>query len=105
MFLRIGRPPRSARFPDTTLFRSRERDRAVQQIYGRGRVVACERTPSGGAEDFRCAPAECDAERRAVARDDAPAAVNLRSEEHTSGLQSLAYLVCRLLPVKKKHTA
>src|SRR2546425_6886701 len=31
-------------------------------------------------------------------------AYEIRSEEHTSELQSLAYLVCRLLLEKKKHT-
>src|SRR2546423_14897582 len=34
---------------------------------------------------------------------DAPATCNFRSEEHTSELQSLAYLVCRLLLEKKNH--
>src|SRR2546425_9446000 len=68
----IRRPPRSTLFPYTTLFRSL-RGRA-----GRRRAGAV----------------------RALLRQEAPAAA--RSEEHTSELQSLAYLVCRLLLEKKK---
>src|SRR2546425_4621782 len=71
----IRRPPRSTLFPYTTLFRSEER-LAVRRV--------------GRDEDE--APA-----KRPVERDRAP-----RSEEHTSELQSLAYLVCRLLLEKKK---
>src|SRR2546425_9764164 len=41
--------------------------------------------------------------RRACDRASAPVAHNKRSEEHTSELQSLAYLVCRLLLEKKKN--
>src|SRR2546425_8426001 len=71
----IRRPPRSTLFPYTTLFRS------CQPVWGRvrdespGQPVATRPRghPQGG-----------------------------RSEEHTSELQSLAYLVCRLLLEKKK---
>src|SRR5205823_8880961 len=68
----IRRPPRSTLFPYTTLFRS-DADRLV------------------GDE-------EAIARRRRRQHDDR----RLRSEEHTSELQSLAYLVCRLLLEKKK---
>src|SRR2546425_5678261 len=74
-FLMIRRPPRSTLFPSTTLFRSRG---------ARG---------EGPAE--RQAPP---AARRVTPH----AWTRLRSEEHTSELQSLAYLVCRLLLEKKK---
>src|SRR5687767_15696969 len=83
----ILRPPRSTLFPYTTLFRSR-RDRDP----GRGR--RCRRVVWRLGRDVR--------------RDDrafvhaGPRLVRLRSEEHTSELQSLAYLVCRLLLEKKK---
>src|SRR3989441_9343124 len=78
-FLMIRRPPRSTLFPYTTLFRSGdERQRA-------------ERPPHPHAEHQ---PAEAD-ERGDFEKE--------RSEEHTSELQSLAYLVCRLLLEKKKN--
>src|SRR2546425_8241147 len=81
-FLMIRRPPRSTLFPYTTLFRSRSRARPPRQGHrraGRGlRPRAGDRPCVAGAR-----PAD-------------------RSEEHTSELQSLAYLVCRLLLEKKK---
>src|SRR3989475_9455316 len=70
----IRRPPRSTLFPYTTLFRSR-------QGHGRGRA------PRQGREDQ-------DLPVRAPQR--------IRSEEHTSELQSQSNLVCRLLLEKKK---
>src|SRR5687767_15767814 len=78
----IRLPPRSTLFPYTTLFRSL--DRAVVE--------------HGAA--FEVAQVES---ARVFLR---VAATDLRihrSEEHTSELQSLAYLVCRLLLEKKKH--
>src|SRR2546425_8900994 len=76
-FLMIRRPPRSTLFPYTTLFRSSARRGAAP--VRRARV--------GGPE----APVHDAGDRPAG-----------RSEEHTSELQSLAYLVCRLLLEKKK---
>src|SRR5258705_2550660 len=86
----IRRPPRSTLFPYTTLFRSRElalanlhrdtlppiHDRAGQEHGGRDQ------------QDQR--------DEREYDR---------RSEEHTSELQSLRHLVCRLLLEKKKEVA
>src|SRR2546425_2227966 len=76
-FLMIRRPPRSTLFPYTTLFRSLFV--VVVALAGLGLAVvnALYRNPWGA---FTLA----------------------RSEEHTSELQSLAYLVCRLLLEKKK---
>src|SRR3712207_7619229 len=75
----IRRPPRSTLFPYTTLFRSHgRRGHAVARREHRGRA-------GPGA-------------RRAVA-----GPVRVRSEEHTSELQSRQYLVCRLLLEKKKN--
>src|SRR2546425_11164466 len=71
-FLMIRRPPRSTLFPYTTLFRSIPRK-------VRPRKVA---SSASGMVTATIAAA--------------------RSEEHTSELQSLAYLVCRLLLEKKK---
>src|SRR2546423_7927027 len=84
----IRRPPRSTLFPYTTLFRSlfpvvraEERDIGVSGTLRYGLVDDLQLTMR----------------------------VPTRSEEHTSELQSLAYLVCRLLLEKKKkkrlHTA
>src|SRR3989442_3527155 len=86
----IRRPPRSTLFPYTTLFRSLVRHRQeelAEQEGGRGRGdqrnrqagVAVEHAQRG--DDF------------------------VRSEEHTSELQSRPHLVCRLLLEKKKQTS
>src|SRR2546425_3763976 len=71
----IRRPPRSTLFPYTTLFRSTVA-RVCAAAHG-GQIVISE-----------------------MAKD--AVAGSPRSEEHTSELQSLAYLVCRLLLEKKK---
>src|SRR5687767_15376770 len=93
----IRRPPRSTLFPYTTLFRSRR--------HGRGRVAVLhrQRRPAHGA---RARPRAL-RRRREPQRADPHArrAPLRRSEEHTSELQSLAYLVCRLLLEKKKKTS
>src|SRR5436853_3295246 len=79
-FFMIRRPPGSTLFPYTTLFRSRSvrthspRTRTLGTLCYRSRRV-----------------------RRRCRRCDRP-----RSEEHTSELQSLRHLVCRLLLEKKK---
>src|SRR5687767_15465763 len=81
----IRRPPRSTLFPYTTLFRS------VHHQIGEGARVAA-RLPNPRMHD--------DAGLQA---DNVVALLrHARSEEHTSELQSLAYLVCRLLLEKKK---
>src|SRR2546425_5105385 len=85
----IRRPPRSTLFPYTTLFRSGLA--GVGQRAGVA-VVARRSVGLGGIA--------ADAQR-GVADADGVALVG-RSEEHTSELQSLAYLVCRLLLEKKK---
>src|SRR5438046_8827177 len=77
-FLCLRRPPRSTLFPYTTLFRSPPAERrsgallALYAILSLFLLLAGERIPTG------------------------------RSEEHTSELQSLTNLVCRLLLEKKK---
>src|SRR5687767_15517449 len=81
----IRRPPRSTLFPYTTLFRSLEVERED--------VAAREPLEEGVVE------ALADATRLLV---EGLGEDRLRSEEHTSELQSLAYLVCRLLLEKKK---
>src|SRR5687768_17853580 len=80
-FLMIRRPPRSTLFPYTTLFRSEipntQRRRPLRR--------RCSR---------RVRPERCNLSREVSGR--------VRSEEHTSELQSRLHLVCRLLLEKKK---
>src|SRR3712207_7517900 len=100
----IRRPPRSTLFPYTTLFRSRlgsvsyETERNTAPIE---RQYAEYRCPSG---HLFSVPFADDAELPDTweCKFDGSAA-KLRSEEHTSELQSRQYLVCRLLLEKKKH--
>src|SRR2546429_2972906 len=88
----IRRPPRSTLFPYTTLFRSaRPRpDDAARRSAARGGNHAA--LPRAGAAPHR--------RRRAVRL--LGGADGVRSEEHTSELQSRLHLVCRLLLEKKK---
>src|SRR2546422_8320500 len=81
----IRRPPRSTLFPYTTLFRSQRYDRKTQRCRSRNRRLYDQRVyhHEMGVRFER---------RRHV----------LRSEEHTSELQSRLHLVCRLLLEKKK---
>src|SRR5439155_25348166 len=94
-FLMIRRPPRSTLFPYTTLFRSVfTRDRVAALAEGTpfewvlhlrkaGHIQAPEKDRDELLRTLLCSP-------------------GLRSEEHTSELQSRGHLVCRLLLEKKK---
>src|SRR2546425_5133675 len=81
----IRRPPRSTLFPYTTLFRSESLSRAVEEEMI-GASIYDNRYRVGHSGGLRSDEQQ-------------------RSEEHTSELQSLAYLVCRLLLEKKKKKA
>src|SRR2546422_7907259 len=80
----IRRPPRSTLFPYTTLFRSTRAQKRVEQLHAQGVQAnlygADPNGALGGLNSFYL----------------------LRSEEHTSELQSRLHLVCRLLLEKKK---
>src|SRR2546425_5067248 len=88
-FLMIRRPPRSTLFPYTTLFRS---------VFWLLLAAAVQAQAGGGplGIDRRFAYDSSGIWKRSN---------QTRSEEHTSELQSLAYLVCRLLLEKKKKTS
>src|SRR3712207_8421203 len=92
----IRRPPRSTLFPYTTLFRSE----LVAAAGRRQRVQDdVDREGDDGDPPLPLALGEVDHGQRRN-----HAVVDLRSEEHTSELQSRQYLVCRLLLEKKKNT-
>src|SRR3712207_7347380 len=103
----IRRPPRSTLFPYTTLFRSLdaggnmlldeidaflstlspysdERDQLSTALFGTSEIL------------------KVDPEGRVILTETAKEHAGIRSEEHTSELQSRQYLVCRLLLEKKK---
>src|SRR3989441_8543754 len=85
----IRRPPRSTLFPYTTLFRSTEAALTIATVVPPRAEEVAAPTPEAAAE-----VAEPELIRKVREGE--------RSEEHTSELQSLAYLVCRLLLEKKK---
>src|SRR3712207_7736820 len=90
----IRRPPRSTLFPYTTLFRSEPQERICTAEDLAALESAGISVQSHGASHTafsRLSPADQDRE--------------LRSEEHTSELQSRQYLVCRLLLEKKKQAS
>src|SRR2546429_6902637 len=97
----IRRPPRSTLFPYTTLFRSRDRQalsaggqRLLDNlVVARRQLAAADEDPLVVlAEDFHAVLAFAHGNHRRP----------VRSEEHTSELQSRLHIVCRLLLEKKK---
>src|SRR3712207_7111278 len=99
----IRRPPRSTLFPYTTLFRSLPPERiepAMQSLAARGCFAAI---VPGPAPDLAGQAQRTGV--RALGQGSfglCVPSIGLRSEEHTSELQSRQYLVCRLLLEKKK---
>src|SRR5205814_8831271 len=99
---RLWSHPRPTRFPYTTLFRSSDsighvRFRSEKSVAKSGRVV--EMSPGradavGGDEHAR---SDHNTFRNRIAQRNINTIVRARSEEHTSELQSLRHLVCRLL--------
>src|SRR3712207_7463371 len=96
----IRRPPRSTLFPYTTLFRSR----MLVDWTGTGPQV---KGAINNTLSFTRSASYCGI--RSILPANIPnnegyfRAIEVRSEEHTSELQSRQYLVCRLLLEKKKH--
>src|SRR5687767_15662226 len=97
-FLMIRRPPRSTLFPYTTLFRSSADPAEPPARVARAARARAAPGPAHGSGRVGHLQAVRGSAPVAPARDAAG-----RSEEHTSELQSLAYLVCRLLLEKKKN--
>src|SRR2546425_6622889 len=84
----IRRPPRSTLFPYTTLFRSSGSSTSITNGFALRAASERATVPENSRSAIRTLASPCSS----------------RSEEHTSELQSLAYLVCRLLLEKKnKH--
>src|SRR5258706_11857875 len=96
----IRRPPRSTLFPYTTLFRS-DANRAISESRSRAAEVSGSFIKQSGPLQqvkshllrFRNSPLKSGSSRWEASS---------RSEEHTSELQSLTNIVCRLLLEKKK---
>src|SRR2546425_2564451 len=99
----IRRPPRSTLFPYTTLFRSlhghRGQDGGLQSRQVLSRLGIRSRQSRQRRIPLRVQGLGSREAEGRVGDQGRPA----RSEEHTSELQSLAYLVCRLLLEKKKN--
>src|SRR2546425_2644305 len=95
----IRRPPRSTLFPYTTLFRSVRLGHRLERIGCRNKTIWPIITRPITRRDW-LAHIRCVANGAVVVN--LLCLVGVRSEEHTSELQSLAYLVCRLLLEKKK---
>src|SRR5205807_10128216 len=101
----IRRPPRSTLFPYTTLFRSQARLRrrpGVRSRAGAGRSWVSSTSPAQRLGLERINEGTAFSLRRDPLILDAHPPARLRSEEHTSELQSPCNLVCRLLLEKKK---
>src|SRR2546422_4425294 len=88
----IRRPPRSTLFPYTTLFRSRD----GRPRHGGPGFAAGEGASGAGGAGPRIQRGGVRVAQRGL--------LHVRSEEHTSELQSRLHLVCRLLLEKKKKT-
>src|SRR2546425_7833303 len=95
----IRRPPRSTLFPYTTLFRSHRLAAADLA----GDLDDALVMGNGVEQGFERRPAVRALKEEIGVGGDAKGRLFQRSEEHTSELQSLAYLVCRLLLEKKKN--
>src|SRR3712207_7805680 len=100
-FLMIRRPPRSTLFPYTTLFRS-----PVHPLDGRVDLRLLRTGQQGGVDQQRLVGdrrPRLEVEARVERLPRIVGGAVVRSEEHTSELQSRQYLVCRLLLEKKKN--
>src|SRR3712207_7324715 len=98
----IRRPPRSTLFPYTTLFRSFA---LIFRHSPHGKRFAAKRVGEQALQGFNLTPSaflSCLHDTRLEPTHVLVDVLPVRSEEHTSELQSRQYLVCRLLLEKKK---
>src|SRR2546425_9455969 len=99
----IRRPPRSTLFPYTTLFRSPALEGfAVRHGEAQHALHFIDLVLHDGKAELDPVIAGCQGKTFHAALE-CCSPREARSEEHTSELQSLAYLVCRLLLEKKKQ--
>src|SRR3712207_7827168 len=92
----IRRPPRSTLFPYTTLFRSMLWGTTLRSPHPHARVWSIDTSEAEAMPGVHAVLTHEDVPGRKVY------GMKIRSEEHTSELQSRQYLVCRLLLEKKK---
>src|SRR2546427_9280263 len=97
----IRRPPRSTLFPYTTLFRSivDQQDHGTRAAMSPRALSSVSRYSSSGSESATMPPPTWKYTSLPSTRQ---VRITMRSEEHTSELQSQSNLVCRLLLEKKK---
>src|SRR3712207_8964530 len=98
----IRRPPRATLFPYTTLFRSGDRVETGRRLVEEEHLRVVDQGRGQVDPALHAAGVALDPLVERLAEVDQPAqlrqpALDLRSEEHTSELQSRQYLVCRLL--------
>src|SRR3712207_8470358 len=98
----IRRPPRSTLFPYTTLFRSLSW-RGGRVAERSNKIMPHPLTPSVSQLTAQEHARKPHTAASAVMKRVTFIVVSVRSEEHTSELQSRQYLVCRLLLEKKKN--
>src|SRR5256886_11512200 len=94
----IRRPPRSTLFPYTTLFRSRKKSILAIEEVMRSDTFILLATQKNASDDEPATEAIYEIGTLA-------SVLQLRSEEHTSELQSQSNIVCRLLLEKKKNVS
>src|SRR5437870_9139660 len=93
------RPPRSTLFPYTTLFRSSAEKPQIKMLRVRLRATAASaRSACANQAAQKCGRNSASSSASETSNASGP----IRSEEHTSELQSRGHLVCRLLLEKKK---
>src|SRR3712207_7716025 len=99
----IRRPPRSTLFPYTTLFRSQLALQQARHVARGVQELIDGSVPSAGHFEELGEAVSLGTDDAAVLVEGRVVSGKLRSEEHTSELQSRQYLVCRLLLEKKKN--
>src|SRR3712207_7537784 len=97
----IRRPPRSTLFPYTTLFRSQSGD--IPGLLELARRERVDLTVVGPEAPLAAGIVDAFTAHGIPIFGPSRAAAEIRSEEHTSELQSRQYLVCRLLLEKNRH--